>query len=481
MIERKYDSIVHLISETNLGQTITCNYIDQERKVVKHWPDGRTESWAHTPQGIISSITEVNHSVIGNHRDLVAKFTTDGDYHCSGIEISDQISIKNQFDDKQRLSTISVLVRDQNIQNVSYHLDKNNRRRVEQIGGVQAKNSYFEYDEHFRLTRSVEGFNSSIETSLTQLQHDHNISIAKNNSASGVLNDYTYNESDDRITKKINQQSTQNYQYDQGHRLISTNGVHLNYSQNGDVSHKGIFQYQSDGLGKIVKISANNDILFELKFDAFGRISKIREKNQPEKSYIYFGAFADQVNENGVVSKHITSAPGTGIPLAYHISGNSYYPVIDGRYNLIALMDANGNIVETYRYETFGTPHIFNSSGTEISTSQFGVEPIFGGQKYYSSIGLYVSKSRLLDPFLGVYLSPDPAGHYDSSSPYVYCAQNPVDNIDPDGDFLPLIALGFALGALAGAGYSAWDHWHHPEKYRGWGGVWKYARNTLGG
>jgi hypothetical protein len=43
-----------------------------------------------------------------------------------------------------------------------------------------------------------------------------------------------------------------------------------------------------------------------------------------------------------------------------------------------------------------------------------------------------------------------------------------VDHVDPSGEIVPLvIAVGVIIGALAGAGYSGYDAYHHPERYSG--------------
>ena len=43
----------------------------------------------------------------------------------------------------------------------------------------------------------------------------------------------------------------------------------------------------------------------------------------------------------------------------------------------------------------------------------------------------------MYDPLTGSWLAPDPLAHkYTSWSPYVYCAANPVNFVDPDGRFV---------------------------------------------
>lgn len=52
----------------------------------------------------------------------------------------------------------------------------------------------------------------------------------------------------------------------------------------------------------------------------------------------------------------------------------------------------------------------------------------------FESIDLYDNEARFYDPLLVRFTTPDPlALSYPSLSPYAYCANNPVNNVDLDG------------------------------------------------
>src|SRR5207244_1731561 len=95
---------------------------------------------------------------------------------------------------------------------------------------------------------------------------------------------------------------------------------------------------------------------------------------------------------------------------------------------------------------------------------------------------VYLSKKRLMDPRLGLFLAPDPKGYGDSPVLYVYAAQDPIDKADPNGEIIPFIIAAFVIGgALIGAGYSIYDAYHHPERYEGWSGSARVLGNVFGG
>ena len=159
--------------------------------------------------------------------------------------------------------------------------------------------------------------------------------------------------------------------------------------------------------------------------------------------------FVEQEDEGATVGAHVTLDSDTGVPIARHTLGQRHYLMFDGRYNLVALADESGSLLETYRYQPFGAPRILNAAGSPTPLSAFGVDPVFGGQRYLSSSGLYLSTHRLMDPTTGQFLSPDPNEYGDSPSLYVYAAQNPIDLIDPDGAWAVvglLVVMG--IGAL---------------------------------
>ena len=61
--------------------------------------------------------------------------------------------------------------------------------------------------------------------------------------------------------------------------------------------------------------------------------------------------------------------------------------------------------------------------------------------------------ARMYNPLIGSWLSPDPlADKYTSTSPYVFCAGDPVNYVDPDGSFLQKVIAVFFHGGPTGGG-----------------------------
>lgn len=121
----------------------------------------------------------------------------------------------------------------------------------------------------------------------------------------------------------------------------------------------------------------------------------------------------------------------------------------------IALTDAGGNFVNETTWVVFGNAWSV--------TGSVGVDLRFPGQMYQFESGLHYNWNRQYDPSIARYTQPDPLGLVDGPSRYAYVRNDPLQKVDPDGQFailaplipaIPGIASGIAgavSGAIAGA------------------------------
>jgi RHS repeat-associated protein len=124
-----------------------------------------------------------------------------------------------------------------------------------------------------------------------------------------------------------------------------------------------------------------------------------------------------------------------------------YYYHFDGLGSVTALSDSNGDIVEKYSYDVFGTPTIRDTQNAILSTSAYGNPYFFTGRAYDAETGLYYYRARYYKPSIGRFLQTDPVGYIDSLNLYTYCGNNPIVRLDPYGfDWLDNTA-NFCAGA----------------------------------
>jgi len=119
--------------------------------------------------------------------------------------------------------------------------------------------------------------------------------------------------------------------------------------------------------------------------------------------------------------------------------------------------------VVEYEYDSWG--NILKSATINIAPSNLDKLNVrlYSSYWYDDVLGLYFLKTRLYDPELGRFLSKDSELIEDSTleyNPYLYCANNPVNRIDPDGRI--------SWDRLKSAASSAWN-WVKEHKPGRWG------------
>ena len=119
--------------------------------------------------------------------------------------------------------------------------------------------------------------------------------------------------------------------------------------------------------------------------------------------------------------------------------------------------DANGQITESSLYQPYGAS-LANSTQSSKKVSPYS----FSGKEQDGS-GLYYFEARYYDPVTTRFISPDPLFAVEMEkciesivecNLYQYTANNPVNAIDPDGEFVHLLFVAAALITLGDVPHS---------------------------
>ncbi|MBK5571157.1 DUF6531 domain-containing protein, partial [Ensifer sp. SSB1] len=454
---RAYDSRNRLVSETSGGVTMKRIFDEASGEVLRLWPDGRTEKHSHDLNGTVTKIEQTAAGTLGSGATPIALLKPSGSAHFGTADLPGSLVIRAHYDERKRLVDLAATSPAGADQRILYRYDKANRRRIEALLGQTSALSYFEFDSKYRLASAKKGFALPLPAVSVQADQDTAIAGASAASAGAAETEaFSYDKSDARLTATHTGDPGRAYSYFPGHRIQSDGISAFSHSAEGVLAGDGVFAYRADALGRITTVKSGANTVLSLAYDGLGRPAVIGEQGRPPRRLHYFGDSADQESEGGVAMRQRTVNATTGLPLAYHGVGSTHFTLFDGRHNLVALADDQGSLVETYRYRPFGAPSIFDPGGSARPSSIFGIEPIFGGQRHLASTGLYLAKRRVMNYTHGLFLSPDPQGYANSPSLYVYAAQNPIDLIDPDGEFAFLAILAvMAVGALVAGGINA--------------------------
>jgi RHS repeat-associated protein len=115
--------------------------------------------------------------------------------------------------------------------------------------------------------------------------------------------------------------------------------------------------------------------------------------------------------------------------------GNTYRIVSDWRGSVRAVVDANaGTVIETIDYDAWGNVTSFSDTTCGGGPGCFYFQPFgFAGGIYDKDAGFVRFGARDYDASVGRWTQKDASGFGGGSNFYAYCANDPVNLVDPNG------------------------------------------------
>jgi len=109
------------------------------------------------------------------------------------------------------------------------------------------------------------------------------------------------------------------------------------------------------------------------------------------------------------------------------------YVLQDPNWNVTAIADTNGTVVERYRYAAYGQFSVLTGGFAPRATSSYDWEIPFAAYTYDFETGLYLARLRYFHSLVGTWISRDSFPTDGESNYYAYVLNAPTDCLDPYG------------------------------------------------
>lgn len=335
--------------------------------------------------------------------------------------------------------------------NLAYESDEDSQTATQTIKNgdltiFSAEYSYNEEDERY-----VKSYSIGSKTYFNEYGDDGNIISDERNqytyndygelvSVAGDRNaSYTYDDRGNILTKTVDGTTT-TYSYentDWKDQLTSVNGVELTYDANGNLKSYGEKQYTWN-YGKSLGSITDGENTYSYTYNENGiRSSKNINGVKTEINTINGKVLSQKTGEDILYFQYDEN----DIPVGFVLNDTQYFYITNLSGDIVGITDAGGELIAEYFYDEWGKLLGITTS-QENNAEQLAVAEInplrYRGYYYDNETGYYYLQSRYYDPGLGRFISADDFSYIDASekssiNAYAYCANNPVNFVDPSG------------------------------------------------
>jgi RHS repeat-associated protein len=145
----------------------------------------------------------------------------------------------------------------------------------------------------------------------------------------------------------------------------------------------------------------------------------------------------EQQDGNGALRTSFVFGADLNEVVSLQHDGLNYWLHADDKRSVRRVTDASGKVVESYNYDEFGNPALFDGAGNPLLTSAVGNPYLYTGHQYDPETGFYYARNRYYDARTGRFISRDPAGAFGDpfnlGNAFTYAANNPATYVDPLG------------------------------------------------
>jgi RHS repeat-associated protein len=301
----------------------------------------------------------------------------------------------------------------------------------------------YAYDLSGMITQKVDmAIGSCVTNSYTYDGLNRLLSETTTQSGSNTTRQFAYDLAGNRLAVAVNG-LTNTYTYGIGNRLSNvSDGTGYTHDNAGNVSrivrNGSTLDLVWNLQGQLLAVTNNGVLAESYTYDPLGR----RLSTTTGGATVYHAYNGDvciaDLDASGKLLRSYTWGQGVDNLLAMTVYStsetNAFYAIKDHLGSVHALVNSQGQIVESYRYDAYGNTTILASDLTPLTSSACGNRYLFQGREYSFALGLYNFRARWYDSRTGRWLSNDPIGINGGLNLYAFCGNDAVNFRDPEGE-----------------------------------------------
>ncbi|MCI0460725.1 MAG: RHS repeat-associated core domain-containing protein [Gemmataceae bacterium] len=219
----------------------------------------------------------------------------------------------------------------------------------------------------------------------------------------------------------------QQYVYDAWNRLVQVK----------DDANNVLASYQYDGVGQRI-VEEVGETTRDLYYSSEWQVLEEQVEGEAEAQYVWSPVYVDAL----VLRDRDSDGNGS--------LDERLYVLHDANFNVTALLDTSGAVVERYVYDPYGKVTVLAPNWSTRGDSDFAWKHLHQGKAYSFVTGLYASWTRDYSPTHGRWLGTDRIGFEGGDTNlYRYVHNMPTNGTDPTGEWF-WVALATGIGAIVG-------------------------------